>query len=151
MLRYFKSLGIFCVGLDINTHWELNSQNAALGVYPVDNSLIEKLPVFDCVFLLSVHHQWVKTWGDARTKQIVKKLSERAEHMFFIEFSALAGKYGYEENEFFLENDEDSVVKYATEWLHSAGMQGEYLGRTRELPRKEPYRYMFCSENKGLE
>ena len=147
LLRRFKSLGNFCVGLDIDTHWEKSDQNAALGVYPVDDDLIAKLPLFDCVFLLSVHHQWVRLFGDDHTKRLVSALTKRAGYVFFIEFSALAKKYGYENNQFFIDNDEDSVVEYAMNWLESAGLQNsKYLGKCREYPPREPYRFMFSIE-----
>lgn len=149
LLRRFKLQDKFCVGLDLDTYWESSTKNAALGVYKVDEDLIKKLPNFDCVLLLSVHHQLVRFWGEEKAKHAVKSLYERSNQIFFIEFSARAKKYGYEMNSCFLDNDPKSILEYAHSWLDSAGIHGaEFLGTTRENPPKEPYRYLFCAERK---
>ena len=62
----------------------------------------------------------------------------------FIEFAAIASKYGYQQGENFQDNDEESVKKYAENWLKEAGVNNyTYLGSTRELEKKEPYRYLY--------
>ena len=144
LLRMFKEAGNFCVGVDLNPYWKASSADAALGVYPVDEDLIDMLPVFDGVLLLSVHHQWVKKLGDERAQKKLKKLSEHARKVFFVEFSALAKKYGYTQGERFIDNDEETVVAYAISWLEGAGFSGTvYVGKNREFPPVEPYRYLF--------
>ena len=64
----------------------------------------------------------------------------------FIEFAALASKYKYAKNARFRDNDETSVVEYGKNWLEDGGIPSgaiQFLGKTREHPRKEPYRFLF--------
>ena len=48
----------------------------------------------------------------------------------------------------FKDNDEETVKAYASKWLQECSIPGsiDYLGKCRELPGKEPYRFMFMVE-----
>ena len=118
---------------------------AILGVHEVDISNVHKLPSFEVVCILSVHHQWVAAKGDGYAGDLIKIIWERSKSGIFIEFAALAQKYGYSPDERFQDNDETSVTKYASDWLarYVGVASAEYLGRSRELEEVEPYRYMF--------
>ncbi len=135
----------FAVGVDIRKHWESKDQGGALlGTYGITATTKNKLPSFDAILLLSVHHQWVNKHGEEYAKTVVETLYEKCNVCMYIEFAALAYKYGYKQGEFFEDNDEESVTAYAQKWLTSAGISTfSFLGPTRELANKEPFRYMF--------
>lgn len=140
--------------MDSNNHFHdyfdnLASKNCpALGIFPTNASSVQLFPFFDCVVLLSVHHQWVKSNGDDVARELVKALHDKANRIFFIEFAGIADKYGYEHGRYFENNSEDSVVSFAYEWLERAGITNiKYMGKTREFPPKEPHRFLFaCSK-----
>ena len=150
----FARQGLFVLGLDVAAHWnarrrgtdaeEDNSPAAIKAVQRLDVENVRCLPAFDTIFLLSVHHQWVKQYGDGYAQELVGNLALKAERDFFVEFAALAGKYGYSSGEAFLDNDEQSICRYAESWLRAAGIRAvHYLGQTRENPPKEPFRFLF--------
>lgn len=145
LVRRFANDGIFAVGLDVSPHWAFDdNERAILGVWPVSSDNVQRLPSFDAVSLLSVHHQWVKDRGDEYAQCLVRDLYKKARICMFIEFAAIATKYGYQHGERFIDNDEESVTSYAKLWLAEAGAEkSEFLGATRELEGKEPHRFLF--------
>ncbi len=147
LVQLLANDGLFSVGLDLSPHWEMsNTGKAVLGAFPLTDSNTNNLPSFDSVLLLSVHHQWVLSFGDDVALKMIGGLFAKASKVMFIEFAAIADKYGYDRNSRFKENDEASVVEYATQWLSAGSLncRVEYLGKTRELPVKEPYRFLFA-------
>ena len=137
--------GKFSIGVDIRNHWLCRETgNVVLGVYPIDLDSVDKLPDVDAFLLLSVHHQWVKSMGDEYAKQLLMRIYEKSKICMYVEFSALARKYGYAEGVHFQDNDQESVVEYAGKWLSECGIdKWKLLGKSRELGSTEPYRYMF--------
>jgi hypothetical protein len=140
--------GAFSVGIDAKL--ELSGvanpmDRACLGNIAVTPELIDKLPVFESVLLLSVHHQFVKAQGDAWARDFVARLAGKASKCFFIEFAALNRKYSEGSDRLFVDNDEKSVVSYATGWLQAAlpGWAVEYRGRTTAGSPEEHHRFMF--------
>lgn len=140
--------GAFSVGIDAKL--ELNGvtnplDRACLGNIAVTPELIDKLPVFESVLLLSVHHQLVKTEGDAWARDFVARLASKASKCFFIEFAALNRKYSEGSDHLFVDNDEENVVAYATGWLGAAlpHWNVEYRGKTTAGSPEEHHRFMF--------
>ncbi len=146
LVQRFSEDGKISFGVDLRPYWSGHDMGQAiLGPYEVDISNAHKLPLFDIVCILSVHHQWVAANGDDYAGDLIKAILERSRFGIFIEFSARSKKYGYIPGQRFQDNDEISVKKYANDWLtkYVGVASAEYLGRSRELEGKEPYRYMF--------
>lgn len=146
LVKMFARDGKFSVGLDLADYWAFeDNERAVLGTFPIDRVTCEGLPTFDILLVLSVHHQWVKTDGDASALGTLQGLFSKAGAAMFIEFAAVADKYGYKPGDRFQDNDEASVVAYSKKWLLNAFAEDqiEYLGKTRELEKKEPYRFLF--------
>jgi hypothetical protein len=146
--RFAGRSGTFAVGIDANL--DLNGvtdplDGACLGNVAVTPELIDKFPVFESVLLLSVHHQLVKRQGDAWARDFVARLANRASKCFFIEFAALNRKYSEGSGQLFIDNDEESVVSYATGWLGEAlpRWNVEYSGKTTAGSPFEHHRFMF--------
>lgn len=147
LTKRFFDRGLFAVGIDMQPHfWSPTSaqpEGPAFAVWPLSQERAEKLPTFDLVLLLSVHHQWVKIWGDEDARRLVQTLGERSRRYFVVEFAAIAGKYGANAPDF-RDNDEDSIVAYALKWLDSLGLgQPRYIGKNPESMPKEPFRFVF--------
>lgn len=142
--------GIFAVGLDIAPHFVGRFANSAsptpaFGVLPITPESVTALPEFDAVFLLSVHHQWTKLYGDGYSRRLVEQLFVKVRRHFVIEFAAISSKYGFADPPF-RDNDDASVVSWAQDWLRELkGVGGiRYLGRNPEHQRKEPFRHLFA-------
>ena len=146
LVNYFSSDGLFAVGIELKDSWKFsNNGKAVLGVFPMTFDEIDKLPEFDIICLLSVHHQWVFKYGDVHVKKMITKIFSKAKFSLFIEFAALSEKYGYGKNIKFIDNDESSVRAYAENWLNEfeISFNVKFMGKTRELEDKEPYRYLY--------
>lgn len=139
--------GLFSVGVDGNVDFRgvvdpLNG--ACIGNIEMNSEMIDKLPRFDAILLLSVHHQFVAKFGDIWTQNFVFRLANKADKVFFIEFAALNSKYSATGNSLFIDNDDASVVSYARNWLAHAlpSWDINYIGKVPES-KTEPFRFMF--------
>lgn len=149
--QHFCKLGKFAVGIDVAPYYARNMlrqlhapRTPAFGKQKLTPQTVETLPTFDLMLVLSVHHWWVKEYGDAVAQQMVRCLVERTRRYFVIEFSSIKEKYGYRD-ERFVDNDEGSVVGYAQDWLREvdAAMSVSYLGTNRETTGRERLRHIF--------
>lgn len=153
----FAKLGKFCVGVDTgplflnqvltNVNASFKNSTAAYGVFSIGEDNVQNLPNFDLILLLSVHHQLVNLHGDEYAKSVVKKLIEKSNRYFVIEFAATASKYGYTEPQF-EDNDEASIKNYAENWISSLNVDrnATYIGKNREHTdgvEREPYRFSY--------
>ena len=120
-------------------------RDIVLGEIKVNEKNLNMIPTFDAVSLFGVHHQWYKESGSDFCANLVKKIADRAGKVFFIQFAGINSKYqANDAPDLFIDNDEDSIKKYAERWLLENLPENEvtYLGKTYELDI-EPYRYMY--------
>ena len=133
--------------------------NACIGNIELDLKKIEKLPLFDAILLLSVHHQLVSNFGENWAKKFVSKLFRKSNKVLIMEFAALNRKYGYEKQEdlTFKNNDESSIVPFAKNWLLNTlpNAEVDYVGKAphhkinvKPQNSSEPYRYIFSAKKK---
>lgn len=146
----FQKMGKFCVGIDAIPCFPsdiYNTDSPAFGLFTLTLEKVSLLPRFDLILLLSVHHQWIKQYGDQYAKQLVEKIIDKSIRYFIIEFAALSEKYGYKKP-LFTDNNEESVKKYAEDWLNSINFSGniKYIGKNKERAGREPYRYLYMIE-----
>lgn len=146
--RHLNEQGFLTLGIDrpeVIARVRHDNNLAALLPFEVDAGSVSHLPSFDCVLLLSVHHQWVAVNGDAATRRLVRLLSKKAGKTMVMEFSCLNSKYGRLKPPLFDDNAPDSVMEYATEWLAETlpDFTFEFLGLNKEHPVDEPYRVLF--------
>ena len=148
--NHFSELGKFAVGIDISPFFarnmlrQLHAQKVpAFGTLKLTPESVQTLPTFDLMLVLSVHHWWVKEYGDGVAQQMVKSLIARTRRYFVIEFSSIKDKYGYSQ-ERFVDNDEQSVTQYARQWLQDIdpGYDIRYLGANRETTGRERFRHI---------
>ena len=138
----------FVVGIDQNLDtrgFEKPFENVALGEIPFNLENTQKIPDFDAVLLLSVHHQWLAELLEEEADALVKAAISIAKKVVFIEFAALNSKYSFSSK--FEDNDENSVTNYAYDYLNRLQPQSKitYIGKCPESIR-EPFRFMFMIE-----
>ena len=146
--RYLNKEGFLTVGIDLHEVLDRvppGRKHVALIPFEVDSESVQRLPSFDSVLLLSVHHQWVATNGDTATRRLVRDLSNKAGKTMVIEFSCLNAKYGKYHPELFVDNNQASVTEYASEWLTKTlpDFIFNFLGINEEHPLDEPHRVLF--------
>lgn len=151
LTRIIGNTGRFAVGIDQNVDFTGVKQplsNACIGNIRLDQEKIKALPQFDAVLLLSVHHQFIKNFGDSHAKQLVSGMADKAKKLFLIEFAALNHKYS-DDDHLFIDNDEKSVLEYSKKWLNDtlANYSCNFLGTTPG-DMIEPRRYLFICEKK---
>lgn len=138
----------FVVGIDKNLDtrgFEKPFKNVALGEIPFNLENAAKIPDFDAVLLLSVHHQWLAELLEEEADALVKAAISIAKKVVFIEFAALNAKYSFSNK--FKDNDENSVTNYAYNYLNRLESQSQitYIGKCPES-RREPFRFLFKIE-----
>jgi SAM-dependent methyltransferase len=151
--RRAAGAGYFAVGIDKNLDLrgvEDPLRGVCLGEVPVTEEVIDRLPEFDAILLLSVHHQWVHLFGDAQARRMVEQLAGKVGRCLIIEFAAINRRYGTADSPLFTDNDEASVTAYAKGWLGSTLREWpvSYLGKCPDRPN-EPFRYIFMCRRPG--
>lgn len=148
--NHFSERGKFAVGIDVAPYFMRNvvrhaykTQAPAFGTHKLTPESVHTLPTFDMMLVLSVHHWWVKEYGDAPAQEMVRTLIAKTRRYFVIEFSSIKDKYGYRD-ERFVDNDEHSVTDYARRWLQAIdpGYDIRYLGANRETTGREKFRHI---------
>jgi SAM-dependent methyltransferase len=149
--NHFSELGKFAVGIDISPFFartilrQLHAAKVpAFGTLKLTPESVRTLPTFDMMLVLSVHHWWVKEYGDRVAQDMVKSLIERTRRYVVLEFASIRDKYGYPEGRF-VDNDEQSVTRYARRWLEEVdpGLEIKYLGTNRETTGRERLRHLM--------
>lgn len=149
--NHFSELGKFAVGIDISPFFARNmlrqlhaAKVPAFGTLKLTPESVQTLPTFDMMLVLSVHHWWVKEYGDRVAQAMVKMLLDRTRRYFVMEFSSIRDKYGYPAGRF-VDNDEQSVTAYARRWLEEIdpGLDIRHLGANRETTGRERLRHLM--------
>ncbi|MEN6384141.1 MAG: hypothetical protein ABFD79_02975 [Phycisphaerales bacterium] len=147
IVRAMGANGIFAVGVDKQLDFrgiDYRYEKAFFGNVEMNAEMIDKLPKFDAILLLSVHHQIIEQHGDEVARTYVSKLANRSNKIFLIEFAALNRKFGKLNGNLFEDNNENSVKQYAQEWLNSAlpDFSCKFVSKIPQCS-SEPFRYLF--------
>lgn len=105
---------------------------------------VQRLPTFDVVMCLSVHHYWVAAYGQETAWSMVRELISRSRRKFFFEPASIRKKYGQFAPDF-VDLDRDSLKTHHLSALRDAAgaeRQVEFLGESKCLGI-EPFRLMF--------
>jgi hypothetical protein len=89
----------------------------ALGNIPFSREFVRKIPQFDAVLLLSVHHQWIAALPKDQADELFQAGVRLAKKAAFVEFASLNSKFAGKAS--FVDNDEESVNhgNYRTRWV----------------------------------
>jgi SAM-dependent methyltransferase len=111
---------------------------------------IARLPVFDVVLLLSVHHHWLMAHGPDVSGQMLRNLADRTAKVLIFESASRNTRFGkYPPG--FIDNDEASITAhhrgYLEQYVGDAFSRIEPLGKTRCVGEREPYRWAWALHN----
>jgi SAM-dependent methyltransferase len=122
-------------------------ESLAFMCYGIDPESVLALPAFDVVLCLSVHHHWVRNFGEGAAWQIVGELLRRSRSKFFFEPASVKRKCGTQDLDF-EDLDTETIVEYNVKHLEAvaeAGQSIRLLGETACLGT-EPFRLLFLIE-----
>jgi SAM-dependent methyltransferase len=107
---------------------------------------VARLPVFDVVLLLSVHHHWLMAHGPMVAGEMLRDLAGRTGRVLIFEGASRNVRYGdYPPG--FIDNDESSVTGYLRGYLDQhvgdCFSRIEPLGRTACVGEREPWRWAW--------
>lgn len=107
---------------------------------------IDRLPVFDAVLMLSVHHHWLMAHGPEVAGGMLHSLAARTGSVMIFEGASRKIRYGDYAPDM-LDNDEASVTGYLNSYLHN--YVGDdfasitLLGKTECVGEREPFRWSY--------
>ena len=87
--------GYFVIGLDQDklilkkanlVQKKHNITNASFIYYPIDADSIKKVPTFDNIIYLSIHHHMIKVHGFDKATEIFKTIVKKTKHKLFFDF-----------------------------------------------------------------
>lgn len=118
----------------------------AFGVLDITKQSVAKLPNFDVILLLNVHHNWHRAFGDSGTREILREFGQRSRLIVFQGPSRLS-RFGSQPPDF-IDNDEASVVahyySYLTSTFDGQANSVKMIGRSSVVGTREPYRWIFA-------
>ncbi len=108
---------------------------------------LARLPVFDVVLLLSVHHHWLMAHGPMVAGEMLRDLAGRTGLVLIFEGASRNVRYGdYPPG--FIDNDEASVTGYLRGYLDQhvgdCFARIEPLGKTACVGEREPWRWAWA-------
>jgi SAM-dependent methyltransferase len=108
---------------------------------------VARLPVFDVVLLLSVHHHWLMAHGPVVAGEMLRDLANRTGKVLVFESASRNVRYGdYPPG--FIDNDESSVTAYLRGYLDQhvgdRFSRIEPLGKTACVGEREPWRWAWA-------
>lgn len=150
---HFASQGIWSVGIDSVPRLVATAQarhagvpDCALMVSELRPDNVYRLPEFDAVLLLSVHHHWLGAHGPEVAGEMLREIVQRAHRVVVFESASRRVRFGAFPPDF-IDNDEESVTAYHEAYLREyVGdlVRIEPLGKTRCVGAREPYRWSWA-------
>lgn len=146
--------GLWSVGLDSSDELIADARrrhrdtpNCSFMVQKLEPADIARLPVFDVVLLLSVHHHWLMAHGPEVAGTMLRTLASRTGQVLIFEGASRNIRYGkYPPG--FVDNDEASVTGYLRGYLDKhvgdCFARIEPLGKTRCVGEREPWRWAWA-------
>jgi 2-polyprenyl-3-methyl-5-hydroxy-6-metoxy-1,4-benzoquinol methylase len=112
----------------------------------LDLDLSRKLPVFDVVLVLSVHHHWHMQFGPEVAQEMLQVLASKTKGVMIFEGASRTARYERDRPNF-VDNDEQSVTQFYDQLLYQAvGSQFKEIrlvGKSPCVGEREPYRWMY--------
>lgn len=150
---HYARRGVWSVGADANrdlvqeaVERQRGIESCAFMVSMLDPENVKRLPEFDTILLLSVHHHWLGEWGPDVAGRMLRDVVARATRSVVFESTSRNGRFGkYPPG--FVDNDEASVTAYHEAYLreHVGDIATiERLGKTPCVGEREPYRWVWA-------
>lgn len=146
--------GLWSVGVEMSSklveqararHREVPNCAFMCGTFSLADSI--KIPSFDVILVLSVHHHWHARFGAEIAREMLQNIIKRTNKALIFEGTSRTTRYEVDMPDF-IANDEDSVTCYYTKYLKEAvgALSGEIrpLGKAACVGEREPYRWMYA-------
>lgn len=148
------SEGYWCLGLDVSPRFvegarerHAGVERCAFMVHKIAPEDVARLPNFDAILLLSVHHHWWMEYGAETSSRMLRELTQKARQVLIFEAPSRTSRYGDRPPDF-IDNDEDSVTgfqrKYLSECVGDVVSEIVALGKTPCVGEREPYRWAYA-------
>lgn len=156
LTRYAAQSGLTALGVDVldDALKRARRRNAELpGLafmkLAMTPAAVQRIPSFDVILCLSVHHYWVSEYGPDVAWSMIEELFRKAHRKIFFEPASIAKKYGRFPPEFSDLNREEIVSYHLAKLQAAAGpdWQVRLLGET-ECLGPEPFRMLFLATRK---
>jgi SAM-dependent methyltransferase len=144
--------GCFVIGFDISEAALKNARDMAKSknvdnVHFMDFALtplnVVKLPKFDTVLCLSVYHHFFRLYGEDKAKEMLINLFKITNKKMYLQISSKIGKYG-DNFSIDLKGDQNLTESYIRNiFFKEVDCNISYIGKKREKPPSEKYRYLF--------
>ena len=149
--------GLFSLGVDRSSHViqlakrrESFSKKLSFMCCNIDVDLIDSMPTFDCVLMLSVHHHFWRTGGRVYAEDVFRKILSKTDRIIY-EAPIRTVRYRPKDKPSheipsFINLDKESAAEWYTEWIKTIVPRAkiEFLGYAPCLGEREPERPVFC-------
>lgn len=146
--------GMWTVGVDIERDLvesaiarHQGARDLAFMQAKVDPGSVRRLPEFDAMLLLSVHHHWLRAHGPDVAGRMLQDLAGRTAKVMIFESSSRRVRFGKHPPDF-IDNDESTVTAYHEGYLqeHVGHLFDRIvpLGKTPCVGEREPYRWSWA-------
>jgi len=108
---------------------------------------MRRLPSFDVVLLLSVHHHWLRAYGPEQTAEMLRALAALTGRAMIFQAPSRRVRYGSHAPDF-VDNDETTVTAYLESYLTATVgdlfTSIEPLGKVPCVGEHEPFRWSYA-------
>lgn len=151
---YFASRGIVSLGVDVSaplvqeaTRLHTGIHGCAFMLLDITEQAVMRMPSYDVVMVLSVHHHWVNAYDFDGAGAILAALFKRTNKVLIFEGASRRIRYGQHAPRF-VDNDEASVTAHLESFLqqHLGGSATRIvpLGAAAAVGEREPLRWSWA-------
>ena len=113
----------------------------------IDLATCERLPTFDVILLLSVHHHWHHAFGPAAAADMLRCMVGKAEKVVMFEGPSRSSRYESAIPNF-PDNAEDALLAYYDDYLEKTvgdlASEIKRIGKAACVGQREPYRWIYA-------
>lgn len=147
------SAGLWSLGIDVSEKLIRKAQaiygtieNCGFMRCRLDLESCDRIPDFDVMLVLSVHHHWHQAYGPAIAADMLRTLVAKTNRVMLFEGASRTARYLHDLPDF-IDNDEASIVQYYEAYLRrTVGdlvSEIRLLGKAPCVGEREPYRWMY--------
>jgi SAM-dependent methyltransferase len=146
--------GLIALGLEKDatllekaTRAQLGAPNRSFMLTELDLETCAKLPTFDVILVLSVHHHWHHAFGPEMAAAMLQSVVGKARQVVLFEGPSRSSRYRSNEPDFD-DNDDEAVVAFYDAYLQRTvgrlANRIERLGKADCVGEREPHRWIYA-------
>jgi SAM-dependent methyltransferase len=139
------------LGVDANPFYQMTCnalrnvhemRNASFIKSWIDEDFVSRMPAFDIIFHFSVFHHWVKAYGEARAKAMMKQTAAKCQTLFFETGQPDERGTKWADKMAFMG---DEPQQWMTSFLSELGFDDIEMIGTFKTGLTQTDRYLFCA------